>query len=196
MKTLTTTWWANFYYIYFDHPHNVHTHKTLKKDEQFKIFKFNWHTVIYLLNSYYTLYCFLPTWGQTTGHENLENLPSHSQQLFPYLLPGISIQLPCYQEEYAEDTSMNHSNWFHIIYMLSAHYLFIITRCRPRNHKNLISMVLFRPINGQNKPLQPSHKNVHFISFKTNWLTKQLAFIFTVSPWTLSPQTEPFHIHP
>jgi len=49
----------------------IYIHRTLKEDEQFKIFKFNWHAAIYLLNSYNTLYCFLPTWGQTTGNENL-----------------------------------------------------------------------------------------------------------------------------
>jgi hypothetical protein len=91
MKTLTTIWWANFYYIYFVHLHDVYIHRTLKKDEQFKIFKFNWHAAIYLLNSYSTLYyCSLPTWGQTTGNENLEKSTFPFTTIIPCLLPPAS----------------------------------------------------------------------------------------------------------
>lgn len=164
MKTLTTTWWANCYYIYFVHLHYIYIHDTLKKDEQFKIFKFNWHTAFYLLNGYNTLYCFLPTWGQTIRHENLEKstfsfttiipclLPLASQSSFPLIRKNI-LKMPAW-------TILIGSTLFPCE---SAHYLFIIMHCRPRNHKNLISMVSFRTIHWQNKHVQPSHKTIHLI---------------------------------
>lgn len=117
MNTLTTTWWANFYYIYFVHL-RLHTQnfKERRTVQNVQVQLACCNLLVKLLQHPVLLFSNLKT-NHWEWEFRKNYLPIHNNYFQPPS-SNISIQLPCYQDKYDEDASMNHPKWYHVISLL------------------------------------------------------------------------------